>query len=329
MQGPESILFQKAYAEWRNGIRHISISSSDIVLFNYRQYIREELKKRPERFWVSPDIAVIEDITLEPNSVTFVPVHIPFPMSPFTDFHPYAFSCTYATTRSRFAQLGVDVNANTGVSIAQTAASLVDENDQYKGLLASIAVINQAKRAIRLPEDAKFFYLYYWNGSTIRGKDLQDLIGSKIRVKGEEHKDFRFWYGQIPTGREEDIKGIEFFIDPKSRSWIPPHSEPTTIDDDLTGNHNRSAVDRFLVKPVPKSQEAMLWIAETLAELELDSSVHGLLDMVVSDDDSLDFQTNSVLFRGGNTYGRMRTEIRSRTEEHLMPQTVLMRFAWA
>lgn len=329
MQGTESRLFRKAYAEWRQGVRHISISPGDIVLFDYREYVREKLKKRPEKFWVSPDIATIKGTTLEPNSVTFVPVHIPFPMSPFTDFHPYAFSCAYATTRSRFAQLGVEVNVNAGVGIAETA-SPVDENDQYKGLLASIAVVNQAERVIRLPESTKFFYLYYWDRSTINGRALQGLIGSKIRIKGEEHKDFRLWYGPIPTGREEDVKGIEFFLDPQSRSWIPPHPEPVTIDDNSAGNHNRSTVDRFLMKPIPKSQDrTIFWVAETLAELELESSIHGLIDRAVSDNNSFDFQTNSVLFRGGNTYGRMRTEIRSRTEDHLIPQTVLMRFAWA
>lgn len=196
---------------------------------------------------------------------------------------------------------------------------------------------NFAARAIHLPFDTKFFYLYYWDGSTIRGKQLKDLVGSKIKVNpDDQNKKWRYWYGPYASARDEDIRGIEFFIDPESRAYVPPHPEPMLLSDAPSANHNRSGVDQYLVKPIPQSAKPMLWIAETMSEIELDKSVNGLVDQAVSRMshpvgmyENGDFQSNSIFVKGGNTYGKMRNEIVSETTEGKIPESTLVRFAWA
>jgi hypothetical protein len=132
------------------------------------------------------------------------------------------------------------------------------------------------------------------------------------------------------------LQGIEFFLNPESRAWIPPSNEPMTISDAPIANHNRAEVDQFLTQPIPESSEPLFWVAETSASLEISPAVHGLIDWVVTQsgkavatDNNSHYQINSILIKGGDTSGKMRVEIFSPTIEEIIPRTVLLRFARA
>lgn len=324
--------FDEAYTNFAKGTRQnpFGFSADDIILSLYRLWVREKLKELfGGKFWVGPDIATANSARLEPNCRTLVPIAIPSDLKPFTDLHPYAFSCVYASTRSRYAQLGLEVSKATGVEIAATLQPVQDSHDSYKAL---IPVINQGVRAIHLSCGEKFFYLYWWGGATVTGQKLVDLVGSKIKIEGEQGKDWQWWHNSAG-----EIGGVEFLIDPQSRAWIPPHTEPARISDGQTVNHSRDIVDAYLKKPVPQTGKPLFWVGETRAEITLDPSVHGLVDMSVacsmgaciSEEENFDFQANSVLIQGGNTAGRLRTEICSPTTEDKIPQAILLRFAMA
>jgi hypothetical protein len=338
----ESSVFNQAYNDFRLGQTGVALDARETALFNYRLLKREELNSALEGgFWISPDIAVATSATIAPGERVFVPITLPDKPVPLPCFdHPCAFSILLPSTRSRFAQLGLEVLPSAGFSIAQTP--LIEPKSGE--LRAIIPVINYAARPIHLPEGTKFFYLYYWNGKTITGQSLINLLGSAVKISGVEGKDWRWWYGQeamdVGLRREhvqgKDIQGIELFLNPESQAWIPPSCEPMAISDASASNHNRAEIDQFLKKPVPESEESLFWVAETSASLAISPTIHGLVDWVVTlsgepvaTDDNSHHQTNSTLIRGGHTFGKMRVEIFSPTTEDVIPRTVLLRFAKA
>jgi hypothetical protein len=340
----ESPLFNQAYNQFRQGETGVALDPKETTLFDYRLLKRAELNKELEgRFWVGPDIAVAADATIPPRGRVFVPITLPDKLVPFSCLnHPYDFSILYATTRSRFGQLGLEVLESTGLSIAQTL-HLVQKENETEEFQAIISVVNYALRPIDLPKGTEFFYPYYWDGKTIIGQALVNLLGTEVKISGVEGKDWRWWYGQFVKGGPlhpkhipgNEVQGIELFLDPESRAWIPPSDKPITISDAEAENHNRAEVDRYL-KPVPESNESLLWIAQTLSDFYISPLIHGLADRAVTQggepvatDDNSHHQTNAILIQGGNTSGKMRTEIFSPTTEDKIPQTVLLRFARA
>lgn len=305
-------------------------STDDVALLLYREWVREKLKETlAGKFWVGPDLATTKESLIEPHSLTFIPVLLPENL-PLLRFHPYAFSCVYASTRSRYAQMGLEVSRNAGTEIAKTFQE-VSRPDGSLVYQAQIPVVNQSARAIHLSCGEKFFYLYWWSGETITGQKLVDLVGSAIKIQGEQGKDWQWWYNSAgETG------GIEFLIDPQSRSWIPPDSQPMRIADGPVTNHSRETVDAYLKKPIPRTEKPLFWVGETQAEIILDPTVHGLVDMSVTcgiggcvEKENRDFQTNSVIIQGGNTAGRIRAEVSSPTIEDEIPKAILLRFAMA
>lgn len=287
----------------------LGVTEDDVLLLAYREAVRGELNKRG--FIITPDIASAKDMVVPANDLVFVPVAIPEDFFPISNLHPYALSVLHATTRSRYAQVGLEI---------------------VKGgiLHSKVTVINHSNRPIELSKGEAFFYAYYFDGQTMKGKELDSRIGAgqdaKIRVVGRENVDWRKWYGVNKAHIPENLKGIEFIINPESRRWISPGDEPIRLHNKVAGNHLRGVLDTYLTKPIPQTDEQMFWVSESFAELYLDSSVHGILEWFV-DETNHNFQTNSVLFKGGNTYGRMRNEIVSPTTEERIPKSIIMRFA--
>lgn len=285
------------------------ITEDDVLLGAYKEAVRTELNKLG--FIVTPDIASAEDQAVPANGLAFIPVVIPKDFFPIPNLHPYALSALHATTRSRYAMVGLEIVRG--------------------GILHSkVTVINHSNRPIELSEGEAFFYAYYFDGKTIRGEDLDNRIGNEqdaeIRIAGRENVDWRKWYGIDKAHFPKNLEGIEFMIDPKSRRWISPSDEPIRLHDEVAENHLRGLLDTYLTKPIPQTDEQIFWVSESSAELYLDFSIHGILQWFVDENDH-GFQTNSELFKGGNTYGRMRYEIVSPTTEERIPKSVIMRFA--
>lgn len=287
----------------------LGVAKDDVLLLAYREFVRTGLNKLG--FIITPDIASAKDIVVPASELVFIPVTIPEDFFPIPSLHPYALSVLHATTRSRYAMAGLEI---------------------VKGgiLHSKITVINHSNRPIELSKGEAFCYAYYSDGKTMRGEELDSRIGTeqdaKIRVVGREDVDWRKWYGINKAHVPKNLEGIEFMINPESRRWIPPCDEPIRLHDKVAKNHLRGLLDTFLIRPIPQTDKQMFWVSESSAELYLDPSVHGILEWFVDENDH-NFQTNSVLFKGGNTYGRIRNEMVSPTTEERIPKSVIMRFA--
>lgn len=320
--------------EERRPPANFGISEGEMMRFGFRTAVRRELEERPENFWLSPDIAAAEDTLVYPGKVTSVTINLPHPVPPFTDlksftdprlapYQPLSVSCAYGHTRSRFAQLGLHLRPEAGAAIAETIEP-IDDSYPSRGYRAIVWVQNYARRPILLHEGTRFFNLYYFK-STITGSTLRNLVGSQIKIDGVMGRDWRFWSSRPEYGLAQ---GIEFLIDPKSRRWVEPSDEPMTLNDGPSDNHNRAGVDNYL-SPAPKTEERIFWIAGTVTNIELDRTVNGLTDRTVKEGATHDLQTNSLIIAGGNTTGKLRTEIYSPTREGLVPTHSLMKFSWS
>jgi hypothetical protein len=313
----------RAYVNGQRRYPQYDIPEEETWLLDFRQAMRSDLNHQLKgHFWISEDLSVAEDIFLGPDgqALPFVPVDLPEDLGPFKDLDSYALNLARLTTRSRFAQLGIDVK------------------ERFSGE-SLVLMSNYAHRPIYLSQGTATCYMYYWDGQTLRGEQLEDAIGKKIRITGVEGSEWRPWYGNSDYNPDHELRGIEFFMDPRMRKYIPRirkidlDEQTMKLLDGPTKNHGRHYIDKYLKKAPKIKQAGNLIISETLAQLELDSSVHGLCDtrlgfnrwpagMLGTDD----FQTNSVLLRGGNTYGPFRTETYERDLSKSTPDTVLVTF---
>lgn len=331
----EAPAFRDAYRAFRNNEPTGSVNGYHADLFEYRMDARNALNERLHgNFWKSPDLACDTNVILPPNgSLAFVDVRLEEDkMPPFDEFNPYALACTYANTRSRFAQLGVEVPPDATSEITRTFGWRV-ENGKHV-FVATMPVRNHSGRPISVQEGSSFAYLYYWDGKYIEGGELLKLMGDKLVIPDKDRHLWKWWYGNSKNRGIEDIKGIEFLLDEESKAWIPPSDEIMNLDAGNAYNHNRGEVDKYLVKGIPEQEKPLLWIAETAAEFEIKEGVNGLVDTlvprnVVSSFYDNESQTNSVVIAGGNTYGKMRTEIISSTTDALRPKSSVMRFVKA
>ncbi|HVZ66964.1 MAG TPA: hypothetical protein VG917_01760 [Patescibacteria group bacterium] len=326
--------FAEAYQTFRQNQTGpiYSIPRHEAVLALYRAEARQELDTRFEgKMWLGPDIAVNKDVVIPPNGMAIAEIDIdPILLQPFFELSNYAIACARLTTRSRFAQLGIHVPSDASGDIAKNFHQ-VEKPDGSKAYASWLPVINYARRPILLPEGTTFFYPYFWNSKFMKGKEIKDALNNNLFIKGEQGRDWNFWYGIAPEGNDGEIQGIELNIDETSHAYIPQNDETMSINHSPAENHNRSSVDQYLVKPVPQSTDRILWIGETKAEIELAKGVNGMFNWVVprpTYDPRFDyeFQTNSVIAIGGNARGKMRTEIYSATTPELMPKSTVMRF---
>lgn len=308
--------FFDAYHAFRNEgplIAQTGISLEQQLLFLYREALRLELEERLKgAFWISQDIATAAHAIILPGEIQNIPIELPRELGPFTDLHEYSFSLIQSCTRSRFGQLGLEVPPNTGMYIAGTIRKIGDNGSSKR--VAYIPVINYAARPIALNEGTKFFYFYYGNEKPLRGNDLTQFLGSDITVSGEQGRDWDWWYESLPSGEQGEIQGIELFLDEKSFKTIPAHTESISIDDTSITNHNRQGVDQFLCV-ADQPQCSQLYVAETKSHLKIGSRLHGILDQLHTRYDGKIhsgekfYQTNSVVFQGGNTNSRIRVEV--------------------
>ena len=306
----------------RNNLQ-LGIPDQEIWLESYRHLMRQDLNSQLKgRFYISSDLSTAEDVVLGPDGQAspFVPVNLPENLGPFNDMNLYALN-TFAdiTTRSRFAQLGIDVRKKF------TSQS-------------RIWITNYAHRPIYLPQGTAICYFYYWDGKYLAGEELEEAIGTRIKLTGTEGTDWRPWYGKSSYNPSHELRGLEFFIDPRSRRYIPRtrkidlDRQMMTLNDGPARNHSRNVVNRYLEKVPKRRDESHLVISETLSKLFLDESIHGICDSglglnerPVGAFETEEFQINSVLLRGGNTYGRFRTETWEGTGKR-PPETVLVKF---
>lgn len=315
----------------------LSPTSADIGLSLQRHTYRQELDKRLEgKVWIGPDISNTDEVYIPANGSQIVTVGLPDTFEPFVGMDTYALSLAEITTRSRFAQIGLEVPPGQGPFIGASIAG--EEYQSGDGTrYAQVAVRNFAPSPIYLPEQTPFFSFYYWNGRTLEGEALMEEFGKTIQIQGGEDEDWRWWYGEGQSYEKDTVKGIEFFIDQDTARTIRAGQTPLVLDSSAATLHNRHQVDQY-VEPLYDSEDSVFWIAELSAHLTLSQGIHGFLNEAATvgrapslldngEEKNHHRQTNSIVLKGGNTNSNIRVEIISPTKADQMPDTVLVRFA--
>lgn len=329
--------YERAHQKFLEGkipFPNTGLSINDQISWIYREGVRQELADRLDgQFWISEDIAMAEDCILLAGETKNVTIVLPETekLGPLGGLNEYAFSLIYSHTRSRFAQIGLEVLATSGHTLAETVREKEINGKMRK--VAEVTVSNHAAAPIELKQGAEFFCLYYWDGKTIEGEELVKSVGSEILLSGEEGVDWAWWRKPTVNGELSEIQGIELFLDPTSFTLTPLSDEPINLHHGADPNHNRGGVDQLL-RPLkhdlPQNQER-LYIGETKARLDISSNMHAILDpaatrygdgpVVV---DKWFYQTNSLILRGGNTHNRIRVEVQC---DGRFPSSVFILFA--
>lgn len=290
----------------------------------------EQFRRRMEgKFWKSPDITLFEDAVLEAGKEQPVPIIIPLlTFVPFVDMPTDTLAFAQISTRSRFAQLGIEVARDTVHEIVRDITS----NDRYiteKGLLTKVPVINRASRRIRIPQGVGLFQFYYESSPCVQDKELMDLVESgAVSIDGEKGKDWDYdvLFDEYVNSRRP--VGIRFRLDSKRKLWLPPkriwlpgetEEKPIEIPD-TPENDYRRVIDGFL-QPVPSSEKPIHWIGETISRLKLDPNVNAVIVAVNSDEWR---HVNSLLIEGGTDW-KIRTEIVSPTVSNA-PTDIFLHF---
>lgn len=283
---------------------------------------RQELKKRVgKKFWKSQNIPIAKDFTLECGYVVYVPVLLPPNLSPFEGLPADVFCLASSSTRSRYAQIGVDVLPPAGQVIAETLESEIYPRDG--GIIkVYVPVCNYSNRPISFSKESGLFRLYI-DPATIEPQFIQEeeklsrlIENGEVRLNGQKGKDWRL-----------HESGIALRIDPEKRMWIPqnPANSPLQISDQ-TGIDYREVVDRCL-EPVPRSSSLLHWRGETVSAIRLKAGINATIDRNPSIDGDVPtrtFHTNSLLVDEGFD-GTIRTEIISSTDSN-SPNYILLRF---
>lgn len=202
----------------------------------------------------------------------------------------------YPSVRSRFAQLGLNINKRaipSGFSVTE------------------VVMTNYGARAVAIGADVGVFRLFsYSRERLLRGSDLIGLVDRKnIKIEGQEGIEWEWQRDNdgIPIGMYAVIR-------PDSMRYIPsdPNLTPVAVEESI--HDYRAAIDVYL-QPAPRTNQSIFWIAET-PKLTLPSLIDAVLDRIVVVFDSTGKavatkcrQINSRLIDGGKTNWPLRVEI--------------------
>lgn len=289
----------------------------------FRMLYHKELEKRiGKRFWKSKDLSVAEDFTLECGYVSYVPLLLPSNLAPFEGLPVDVFCYAGSSTKSRYAQIGVDVLPPAGQVVAESLEYENYPKNEGKIFRVYAPVANNSNRPIHFSEGSGLFRLYIHpmlvQPQLIReGKRLSKLVkNGEIRLSGQQGKDWML-----------RASGIVLRIDPNKRTWIPqsPNNFPIRIPDE-TGIDYREIIDRYL-EPVPISSSLLHWTGETVSAIQLGAGINAIIDRNPSIDGKVPtrtFNANSVIV-DERFDGTIRTEIISPTDSD-SPNYILLRF---
>lgn len=305
---------------------------------SYQKAVHSELlHKLDGKLVTGPDVALAQDLYINPQDRISVPVIIPHLSPPLNRLPPHVYPYARVAMRSRMAQLGLEVDENSMLTITESlkrfyAGNVGDsQNEMYE---AKVDIHNGCARPIYLPEGTDIFKPYFWDGKPTVASHLLKLFDEeRIKITGTENVDYRFFFDEYGTS-EENIRGIEMKINEEKRMWIDDSTmDPLTMHNETTGNlgfdYRKVLNDLFTAIPLNK-KEPILWIGETTSILTLHPSVHGHIDRKVgqfrSEEERKHIHRMALLLYGGRTDWYIRTEIESPTTPGVIPTSIFVEF---
>lgn len=277
------------------GVGEFSHPSNNSQLAPLREEFGAQLKfLLKDHYWVSDDILIAEKRKIPAGDWRTIPI-ILADLGPFRDLNPYALALAWVTTRSRFAQLGLEMQEHGRMMIGESMRPGKD------GLMhAETIVYNHADRDLGLAANSAVGLMIYGEREPLTGDDVSFAIRRRMLIQGIEGDDWVEYYSP-ETGV---LSGIELFIDPNSRKTIKPGKKPMRIDNGPVSLHNRAGVNKYLEKYNPRPNEQTFVVSETTANMYLPPQIHGFCSQDVVRSGLIDvkaFQTNSIFLAGGNT----------------------------
>lgn len=208
-------------------------------------------EKLGDKVWKSADVSVATGVTLQAGGIANIPAVIPS-LEPFTpEVLPYA----NFSTRSRYAQVGIDVSHSVGKLMYETLQEVKDE------LVALVPVRNNSARPVSFSQGTRFCRLVIEppEASIERKSVLSMIERGEITVSGEQGRDWEVLFGK-------KLGLLWLKLNPDKRFWVPSHPAdvPIEIPDD-PGIDYRSLVDSFL-KSAPISETSIHWVGETVSK---------------------------------------------------------------
>lgn len=282
--------------------------------------------------WKGSDIEAATDVFL--NATARIPILIhPESLPSMDGLDPDHFFFLHGSVRSRWAQLGVDLEEEVGPKIAKALVTWAGPKDKATSPFFGEAVLhNRAARSIHIPKGARIFRLYYdMKEAALFGKDLLHAFTSgNIKIEGEFGKDWVWAYGGEGSREDNNIVGMHVRIDSRGRRWIPPDGDniPVTVDDSIPDY--RTKIDEVLA-PIPRTQETILWVGQTnkitlnSVEVVLDRETRSNIDASARRL-TRGYQINSRLIDDGRTNWPVRVEILSPTTRSAISNFVTFHF---
>jgi len=296
-------------------------------------HILDERLNNQGKFWKSADIPITKDIIFSSGESKYVPILLPPNLEPFLNLPTVVLSYAFASTRSRYAQLGIESFQSTGSNIAQYLKNDVYTGDKDNDLNTFVIAYNHSNRPIKLDAGTGLFCLYIYPTITTEprviteGKSLLKILQNKeIEITGQEGKDWKIIHDpKYPKG--DDASGILLRINPDNKKWLPPDLNNTPIHiPDASGVNYRAEIDKYL-EPTSITDSPIYWIGETISQIKLGPKINAVIEHSPVDDDTGPnnrvFHTNSLLV---NEFfdNKVRTEIYSSINDK--PCSIFLRF---
>lgn len=283
-----------------------------------------------ERLWKGPDVSSTNSVLLMPSQSAAVPILITSESFPPRDaFFSKNLAALEVSTRSRVAQLGVEVCGILKEGVPQNILrDWQSLNGNVHSFEAKIKVKNHCKRPIRIPENFPIFRFFHETiASSIIGKALKFMYEEeKLKIEGEEGKDWEWSMKRNNTTGEMEPIGLFIKIDSQGRKYISPSDTPIILDDKV--HDYRKSIDS-ISEPIRETSDSILWVGETpkitLGEdLEIILGKSAFHDFREMRSDGMGRQINSRLIDGGRTDWKIRVEILSPTTLSGIPNYVYM-----
>ena len=123
------------------------------------QYIREIRETFAEKAWIGPDLNLVQDTVIEGDHA-WIPVLLTSQHLPYFEKYPQELLLTLKTaTRSRAAQMGLDVDWQSTLEnlISAYNPQMRKRLDAEESLFFPVLTINHSRQPIRIPKEMDYF----------------------------------------------------------------------------------------------------------------------------------------------------------------------------
>lgn len=223
---------------------------------------KHSLNQSNNKAWIGPEIITPESRLIRPGES----VHIPIVTKGLhTDVPVVHRKGLEVNGRSSIAQRGGDLSFKTGARLANALAAPKQPE------VITVPFTNHSNAPFKLKE-GPVGRLVNRHQSMLTGEALEELLGKKIHIEGNEGDT---WWKQY--GPHDELVGIGMFLKPELHiPLIPQRTTPLDLPDSASGDF-RDMLDAEM-ELIGNRAPTQIRIGETIAEFGLDEGVLGFID---------------------------------------------------